>query len=52
MKKVGKNYYYFQAKYGYMMRHVRYMNSRDDVYYFCGDGSYGQKGILYMERKQ
>mgnify|MGYP000464830824 CR=1 FL=1 len=38
MKKVGKNYYYFQAKYGYMMRHVRYMNSRNDVYYFGGDG--------------
>ena len=38
MKKVGKNYYYFQAKYGYRMRHVRYMNSRDDVYYFGGDG--------------
>lgn len=38
MKKVGKDYYYFQAKYGYMMRHVRYMNSRNDVYYFGGDG--------------
>ena len=38
MKKVGKNYYYFQAKYGYRMRHVRYMNGRDDVYYFGGDG--------------
>lgn len=38
MKKVGKDYYYFQAKYGYMMKHVRYMNSRNDVYYFGGDG--------------
>lgn len=38
MKKVGKNYYYFQTKYGYMMKYVRYMNSNDDVYYFGGDG--------------
>ena len=38
MKKVGKDYYYFQSKYGYMMKHVRYMNSRNDVYYFGGDG--------------
>ena len=38
MKKVGKNYYYFQSKYAYMMRYVRYMNSNDDVYYFGGNG--------------
>lgn len=38
MKKVGKNYYYFQTKYGYMMKYVRYMNSNDVVYYFGGDG--------------
>lgn len=38
MKKVGNNYYYFQTKYSYMMKHVRYMNSNDDVYYFGGNG--------------
>ena len=37
-KKVGQNYYYFQKKYGYMMKHVRYMDSKDDLYYFGGDG--------------
>ena len=37
-KKVGQNYYYFQTKYGYMMKHVRYMDSKDDLYYFGGDG--------------
>ena len=38
MKKVGSNYYYFQAKKGYMMKNVRYMNSNDDVYYFGSNG--------------
>ena len=37
-KKVGQNYYYFQTKYGYMMKHVRYMDSKDDLDYFGGDG--------------
>lgn len=38
MKKVGTNYYYFQTKYGYQMKNVRYMNSNDDVYYFGNNG--------------
>jgi len=38
MTQVGSKVYYFQNKYGYMMKNVRYMDDNDDVYYFGSDG--------------